>query len=253
VERLGLSAGDSVVQNLEVTVHGGSANREQIVVGAHYDTHTGTPGADDNASGVAGILVLARAFVGAHPDRTIRFVLFANEEAPFFQTEQMGSLVYAKALILARVEVVAMINLESIGYYSSAPGSQRYPQSMAEGHPSIGDFAAVVGNPASRELVERLGHLMSSATTLPIISDSLPEDLPGVGWSDHWSFWKLGVPAVMITDTAPFRNPHYHRATDLPEHLDFDRMARLVGALEQALLELSKSARPSTRTPHPAP
>jgi hypothetical protein len=238
--RQGYTIGTDVVQNIEAKVGGGRHGDESVVVGAHYDTEHGTPGADDNASGVAAVIELARLFRDKKPDRTILFVLFANEEAPFAQTEKMGSLVYAKDLVAAGTRVVAMLSLESIGYFSAEPGSQHYPTQLASRYPTTGDFIAVVGNEASRGLCENLTRTLKSSATLPVVGDVLPDAVPEASRSDHWAFWKLGLPAVMITDTAPFRNPHYHKPTDLPERLDFDRMARVVSGLAKTLEVLAK-------------
>jgi hypothetical protein len=240
--RQGYTIGTDVVQNIEAKVAGGRHGDESVVVGAHYDTERGTPGADDNASGVAAVLELARIYRDKKPDRTIRFVLFANEEAPFSQTEQMGSLVYAKDLVAHGTRVVAMLSLESIGYFSTEAGSQHYPPALSSRYPTTGDFIAVVGNEASRALCENLTRVLKRSATLPVVGDVLPDSVPEASRSDHWAFWKLGLPAVMVTDTAPFRNPHYHKATDLPDRLDFDRMARVVSGLARTLEVLATGA-----------
>jgi hypothetical protein len=241
--RQGYTIGTDVAQNIEAKVGGGRHGGESVVVGAHYDTEHGTPGADDNASGVAAVMELARLFRDKKPDRTIRFVLFANEEAPFSQTEQMGSLVYAKDLVAQGTRVVAMLSLESIGYFSTEPGSQHYPPQLSSRYPTTGDFIAIVGNEASRGLCESLTRELKRSATLPVVGDVLPDAVPEASRSDHWAFWKLGVPAVMVTDTAPFRNPHYHKATDLPDRLDFDRMGRVVSALAKAIDVLATGPR----------
>jgi hypothetical protein len=241
--RQGYTIGTDVVQNIEAKIGGGRHGDESVVVGAHYDTERGTPGADDNASGVAAVVELARLFRDKKPDRTIRFVFFANEEAPFAQTEQMGSLVYAKDLVAHGTRVVAMLSLESIGYFSTEPASQHYPPQLSARYPTTGDFIAVVGNEASRGLCENLTRELKSFATLPVVGDVLPDAVPEASRSDHWAFWKLGLPAVMVTDTAPFRNPHYHKATDLPDRLDFDRMSRVVAALAKAVEVLATGPR----------
>jgi hypothetical protein len=239
VERLGVVAGDAVTQNLEVVLAGGKRGTEQIIVGAHYDTHPGTPGADDNATGVAAVLALSRRFRDVKPDRTLRLVLFSNEELPHFQTPSMGRLAYAKRLKEDHATVVAMISLESLGYYTDAAGSQRYPAEVAGRYPTVGNFLGVVGLDSSRDVLDQVATAVTRAASLPVVADALPAEVPGVGWSDHWAFWQVGYPAVMITDTAPFRNPHYHRPTDLPKTLDFERLARAVAAIESAVVELA--------------
>jgi Zn-dependent M28 family amino/carboxypeptidase len=169
-------------------------------------------------------------------------VLFANEEAPFAQTEKMGSLVYAKDLVAQGTKVVAMLSLESIGYYSTEPQSQHYPPQLASRYPTTGNFIAVVGNEASRALCDNTTRTLQQSSTVPVVGDVLPDSVPEASRSDQWAFWRLGLPAVMITDTAPFRNPHYHTATDLPERLDFDRMARVVSGLAKTLDVLATGA-----------
>lgn len=233
--RQGYVIGTDVVQNIEAKVAGGRHGDESIVVGAHYDTEKGTPGADDNASGVAAVFELARTFRDKKPNRTVRFVFFANEEAPYTQTEQMGSLVYAKDLVAHGTRVVAMLSVESIGFYSGSAGSQHYPAALSSRYPTTGDFVAVVANEASRPLCQNLTQALKRAATLPVVGDVVPDAVPEGSRSDQWSFWKLDLPAVMITDTAPFRNPHYHKPTDLPDTLDFDRMSRVVAGLAKVL------------------
>lgn len=239
VHREGYEVGEVAAQNLATEVRGGARGSELVIVGAHYDSASGSPGADDNASGVAAVLALARRFAKTQPKRTLRFVWFVNEEPPFFQTPQMGSLVYAKALAARGETAVAMVSVESIGVFSDAPGSQRYPAPLAKKHPDVGNFVAVVGDERSAPLVDRFSAALSKGASLPVESDSLPAELPGVGWSDHWSFWQIGVPAIMVTDTAPFRYPHYHKPTDTPGRLDFDRMARVTQGLFVALSQLA--------------
>lgn len=237
VERQGYEVAGIAAQNLIVDV-GGRKERDQIVViGAHYDSAAGSPGADDNASGVAAVLALARRFRQTKPERTLRFVLFSLEEPPHFQTEQMGSLVFARTAAQRGDKVVMMLSIESIGFYSDAAGSQRYPAAIAARHPTTGNFLAVVGNPESGALVDGVVATLRAHSSLPVEGATLAEDV--AGWSDHWSFWQIGVAAAMVTDTAPFRNPHYHRATDTPEQLDFERMARAVAGLEHAVAELA--------------
>lgn len=221
--------------NLEVEIAGGSAASEIVVVGAHYDSVLGCPGANDNATGVAGVLALAGALAGSRPRRTLRFLAFANEEPPFFQTERMGSRVYARRCRQRGENVVAMLSLETIGYYSDAPGSQRYPPPLGLFYPSTGDFIAFVGNVSSRRLVRQVVEVFRQRGSIPSEAGALPAFLPGVGWSDHWAFWKEGYPALMVTDTAPFRYPHYHTTRDTPDRVDFDRCARVVAGLEEVV------------------
>lgn len=218
----------SPVPNFEVAIPGTTLPGEIVVVGAHYDAFQGTPGADDNASGVAAVLHLARTLRDTKPKRTIRLLFFVNEEPPAFWTPDMGSWVYAKRCRAANDNIVAMFSIESIGYYSDAPGSQKYPPPLSFLYPDTGNFIGFVSNLSSRPLNRRAITTFRATTTFPSEGANLPGWLHGVGWSDHWSFWKEGYSAIMITDTATFRNPHYHTPTDHPNTLDYDRMSRVV-------------------------
>lgn len=227
------------VRNLEVELVGSSSTAGIIVVGAHYDSVAGTFGADDNATGVAATLELARLLKPSRPRRTIRFVFFVNEEPPYFQTDEMGSLVYAHKLRRDAVQVSAMISLEMLGYYSDAPRSQKYPPLFSVLYPSRGDFIAFVGNTESRDLVRDATRRFRESTRFPSEGVAAPSNLPGVGWSDHWSFWQQGYPAIMITDTALFRNPYYHTFQDTAERLDFNKMARVVEGIRSVVETLA--------------
>jgi hypothetical protein len=238
LHRQGYEIDGIAAQDLAVEVVGAKNPDEIVIVGAHYDSAAGSPGADDDASGVAAVLALARRFKSATPERTLRFVFFALEEPPYFQTPNMTSLRYAKASESRGEHVVAMLSVESIGYFSDAAGSQRYPKPLAERYPTTGSFVAIVGNEASRGLVDIVTEAFRNRATIPVEGAALPENLPGVGASDHWSFWQTRVPAVMVTDTAPFRYEHYHKPSDTPDKLDFERMARVVAGLETALGEI---------------
>lgn len=227
------------VHNIEAVLPGSTLPQEIVVVGAHYDTCHETPGADDNASGVAATLALARRLAGKPQARTVRFVFFVNEEPPNFWTGEMGSLVYAKACKAAGDNVSAMISLESIGYYDTKPGSQHYPPPLSLAYPDRGDFIAIVGNLSSRSLTLRAVEHFRETTKFPCEGAALPTYLPGVGWSDHWSFWHEGYPAIMFTGTATFRNPNYHQPTDTPDTLDYERTARVVEGIERVVQELA--------------
>lgn len=226
--------------NIDVEIRGNAAPDEIVVVGAHYDSVDvdRCPGANDNGTGVAAVLALARALAGRALARTVRLAAFANEEPPYFQTEEMGSLVYARACRERGENVVAMASVETIGYYSDAEGSQSYPPPMSLFYPSRGDFVAFVGNVSSRALVRRAIEAFRGRVRFPSEGACLPGFIPGVGWSDHWAFWQAGYPAFMVTDTAPFRYPHYHTSADTPNQIDYARMARVVvglGAVVEAL------------------
>jgi Zn-dependent M28 family amino/carboxypeptidase len=219
-------------ENVEAVLAGHGPGDASIVVGAHYDSVVGSPGANDNASGVATLVELARTLRSTSPALGVRFVAFANEEPPFFDTgDGMGSVAYARGLEEPSKRVRAMLSLETVGFYSDAPGSQHYPPLVGWLYPDRGNFIGIIGNLGSRSLVRRTLDAFRRAVPLPAEGATLPAFVPGVSWSDHRSFWDVGVPAAMVTDTALFRDPHYHRATDTPERLDYHRMALLVTGL----------------------
>jgi hypothetical protein len=240
--RLGFEAGGLRFDNVEAEIPGGGRAAEVVVIGAHYDSVAFCPGANDNGTGVAALLALARALGGSRPERTLRFVAFANEEPPHFQTDAMGSLVYARELAARGHQVVAMLSLETLGHYDDAPGSQAYPFPFSAFYPDRGDFLAVVGNVASRALVREVVAILRERSSLPTEGAAPPGVVPGVGWSDHWSFWQEGYPAVMLTDTAPFRYPHYHTAADTADKVDYDRLARAVAGIEHVVRALARVA-----------
>ncbi|MFO0834724.1 MAG: M28 family peptidase [Phycisphaerales bacterium] len=229
----------TTVPNLEVEIRGTETPDEIVVIGAHFDSFQGTPGADDNASGVAALLAWAAREAGHARARTVRFVAFVNEEPPAFQTADMGSWVYAKKCRESKDNIVAMLSLEAIGYYRDEEGSQHYPWPLGVFYPDRGDFVAMVGNWSSRELVRECVGTFRSATKFPCEGAAPPGLIPGVGWSDHWAFWQEGYPALMVTATAPFRNANYHQPSDTPDTLDYERMARVVEGLERVLDELA--------------
>lgn len=236
-------------RNLEATLPGGSRAEEIVLLGAHYDSMAGSPGADDNATGVAAILELARLLKKERFDRTIRFVAFTNEELPFFSTDHMGSRVYAREARRRGNKIVAMISIESIGYYASEPGSQHYPAPLHLFYPDRGDFIAFVGNVRWGALVRRSIKGLRETTPFPSEGVAAPSRMPGVYWSDHDSFWREGYPAMMVTDTVPFRNPHYHLPTDLPETIDYVRLARVVHGLAGVARRLAESGEPTPSLP----
>jgi Zn-dependent M28 family amino/carboxypeptidase len=233
------SSNGQKVTNLEAILLGDDAASGAVIVGAHYDCVPGTVGADDNATGVAAILELARMLHDSKLRKTIRFVLFVNEEPPFFQTDTMGSLVYARQLKRENAAVSAMLSLEMLGYYSEASGSQKYPAALGWLYPSQGNFIGFVGKADSPELVRRAIRSFRETTSFPSEGVAAPVEWPGVGWSDHWSFWQAGYPAIMITDTAIFRNPYYHTPRDTADKLDFAKMARVVEGIRRVVEDLS--------------
>ena len=229
------------VRNIEVEIRGGDRASEIVVVGAHYDSVLGAPGANDNGSGVAAVLELARLLKDAKPARTLRCVLFVNEEPPFDRTDVMGSRVYARRARERGENIVAMFSLETIGWYSEQPGSQRYPFPLNLFYPSTGDFIAFVSNLASRALLHETIASFRRHAGIPSEAVAAPAWIPGVDWSDHWSFWQEGWPALMVTDTAPYRYPHYHSGTDTPDKVDYERLARVVTGLHGMLRELAEA------------
>lgn len=232
------SVDGKVVANLEAEVKGATAPQEIVIIGAHYDSAPGTPGADDNASGVAALLELARRSANLHPARTLRFVAFVNEEAPYFQGDQMGSVVYARRSKERREKIVAMVSLETIGYYSDQPESQLYPAPLGRLYPDTGNFIGFVSNWNSQSLLRTAIGAFRGSTRFPSEGVAAPALIPGIGWSDQWAFWQEGYPALMVTDTALYRYPHYHQPSDTPEKIDYDRLARVVPGLGKVIEEL---------------
>jgi hypothetical protein len=228
---------DREVRNVEAERRGRDA--ELVIVGAHYDSVGACPGANDNATGVAAALELARRFRDRAPARTIRFVFFVNEEPPHFQTEMMGSLVYARRCRVRQERVAAMLSLETLGCYA---GRQRYPFPFSLFYPSEGNFVGFVGNLGSRALVRRAIGAFRRHAAFPSEGVAAPAWIPGIGWSDQWAFWEQGFPAVMVTDTAPYRYPHYHTLGDTPDRVDFEGLARVVDGLAAVVEELAGAA-----------
>jgi len=228
------AVGIATVSNVYAEVLGKSGSGT-VVIGAHYDSVPGSPGADDNASGVAVMLELARRFKDFNSPYTIRFVAFANEESPWFGTASMGSVQHAERAIDRGDEIVAMLSLEMLGFYDSRENSQRYPEGFGLFYPSTGDFVSFVGNARSRSLVHELVSGFRERARLPSEGAAVPEIVKDITRSDQFAFWRHGIPGVMITDTANFRNPHYHQSTDVAETLDYSAMAHLVEGLAHAI------------------
>ena len=220
--------------NVEAEIPGES--NQLLVVGAHYDTAFDSPGANDNASGVAVLLELAKVLSsGAVPQKTIRLVAFSNEEPPYFNTAGMGSQVYAQDLVDDGQNVVGMLSLETLGFYLEEQGSQKYPFPFSLIYPSTGNFIGFVGDLSSRSFTRQVVADFRELARIPSEGVVSPASIPGIGWSDHSSFWKVGIPALMVTDTAPFRYPHYHQVSDTFDKLDYDRMAILTEDLAKML------------------
>jgi len=239
VERQGYEVGEILAMNLSVSVAGGERGDELIVVGAHYDSAEGSPGADDNASGAAAVLALARHYRNLHPSRSLRFVEFVNAEQPYYKTDDMGSARYAKALAARSERVVGMLGIDNIGYYSDAPGSQHYPAALAPRYPRAGRFVAFAGQGASELLLQRVVTTFRGRASIPAEAVELPADMKDANGSDTWSFRRFGFPAVAVSDTGAFRYPHYRTAQDTPDKLDYGRMARVVAGLEDVIDQLA--------------
>lgn len=215
-------------------------NSEIIVVGAHYDSVVGAPGADDNASAVAGLLELSRIIKNKNTKKTIRFVAFTNEEPPFFYTKEMGSRVYVKEISKNKENIVAMLCLEMIGYYTEQEKSQKYPLWFLKFfYPSKGNFIGFVGNLSSIKLVRKTKKLFKKHSNFPVETLVAPTFLPGISLSDHSSFWKKGYKAIMVTDSAFYRNPNYHTANDTPDTLNYKSIAEVVDGLAKVIEDLS--------------
>ena len=226
--------------NLEVTRSGRRFREQILLVGAHYDSVSGSPGANDNGTGVAALLELSRLFAEASPGRSLRFVAFVNEEPPFFNWGSMGSMVYAKAAHKRGDDIRLAISLETLGYYSDEPGSQRYPPFFRFFYPDQGNFIAFVSNFRSRGWLKRALAAFKASSDFPLESVATFEFVPGIGWSDHLSFWRQGYPALMITDTAPYRYPHYHRPSDTPDKIDYSSLARVTDGLRGMMTLLAQ-------------
>jgi Zn-dependent M28 family amino/carboxypeptidase len=235
------TAAGKTVRNLEVEIAGTLLPDEVVLIGAHYDSVQGSPGANDNASGVAALLEIARLLKRKRPARTVRFVAFVNEEPPFFYSAKMGSRVYARRARERGDNIVAMLSLETIGYYVDAKGSQHYPLPMFWlFYPDTGDFIAFVGNLSARALVQQSLGSFRRHTHFPSEGIAAPGWMAGIHWSDHWPFWQEGYPALMVTDTAPFRYPHYHTGADTPDKIDYPRLARVTAGLARVTVDLAK-------------
>jgi hypothetical protein len=231
------------VRNIEVVLSppDSDASTPSLVIGAHYDSAGEAPGANDNATGTAAIIELARLLKGMNLKATrVRFVLFVNEEPPYDRTPNMGSWRSAVALKERGEPVIGMISLETLGCFSDKPGTQKYPPPFGLIFPSTANFIALVAMPGSRSFLHDVVGAFRRHTEMPTIGGTAPDQIAGIGWSDHWSFWKQGFPAIMITDTALFRYPHYHKRTDTPDKVDYAKLARITLGMEQTIRDLAR-------------
>lgn len=225
--------------NLVVEQQGTRQAGRIILVGAHYDSVIGSPGANDNATGVAVLLEMSRALRQETLARTVRFVAFVNEEPPYFLTEDMGSRRHARRARERGEDIRAMLSLETLGYYSNTADSQRYPFPFGAFYPRTGNFLGVVGNLSSRGLVVEFLRQFMTVSDFPVEGIATFEWIPGIYWSDHWSFWEEGYPALMLTDTAPFRYPEYHSLRDLPERVNGPEFARAAHGIIRAVRRMA--------------
>lgn len=232
--------GGKVYSNVIVSLHGVKYPDETVIIGAHYDSVYGTPGADDNASAVAVLLEMCRALKSFSPGRTLKLIFFFLEEPPVFRTEHMGSYVYAKEAKARNENIKSMICLEMVGYYTDKKDGQTFPLPLMNMmYSTTPDFIAVVGNLRSRNLVNKVKNSLKNASGIPVETLITVSIVPGVDFSDHRSFWKMGYPAVMITDTAFYRNPNYHAESDTIDTLDFNKISDLLRGLLQVAKDLT--------------
>lgn len=239
VERVEYDVSATRCANLVVTCEGHARQNEILLLGAHYDSVIGSPGANDNGSGVATLLEMSRLFRAVEPELTVRFVAFVNEEPPFFWTRQQGSMVYAELARRRGDDIRLMVSLETIGCYSDEPGSQSYPPLFGFFYPSCGNFIGMVSDFRSRAAMQRLAEAFRANSNFPLQTASTFRFIPGVSWSDHRSFWRQGYRAVMVTDTAFYRYRHYHAPSDTPDKLAYPKLARVTSGLFAAFAMLA--------------
>jgi hypothetical protein len=223
--------------NLEVTRPGGP---QIILIGAHYDSVKGSPGANDNGSGVAAMLELSRIFAAENPARTLRFVAFVNEEPPFFQTKREGSRVYAEAARQRGDDIRAMISLETMGWFSEAGGSQHYPSPLFKlFYPTRGTFIGFISDFGSRLMMQQAAAAFQAHASFPVECCAIPFGRAGADLSDHAEFWRVGYPALMVTDTAMFRYPFYHTKEDTPDKVNYRALAQITTGMAGVVKTLS--------------
>jgi hypothetical protein len=237
------TAGGRSVRNVEATrePRSGGAGAASFIIGAHYDSYEDSPGANDNGTGTAAVLEIARLLKDWQGENTrLRLVLFVNEEPPYYRTEAMGSWRYAKRLSEKGERVHGMISLETLGAFYDKPGSQAYPPPFGLIFPSTGNFIAFVAMPGSRGLLHEVLGAFRKNAAFPTIGGVAPDAVPGIGWSDHWSFKEFGYRAIMVTDTALYRYPHYHLPSDTPDKIDYGKLARITKGFELVVRDIVK-------------
>ena len=230
--------------NLEVTCPGERYPGRILLIGAHYDSARGAPGANDNASAVAALLEMSRLFKLQHPTISVRFVAFVNEEPPFSFRSKQGSMVYAKMAKARGDDIALMVAMDCIGCYSDQAGSQHYPPFFRFFYPSEGNFLAVVSNLASRHSMHMFVEQFHMVSDFPLEHLATTSFVPGVSWSDHRSFWKQGYRALLITDTAFYRYRHYHSASDTPDKISYPRFTQAVISLHNTFSRIAASGLP---------
>jgi len=227
-------------RNVIAEITGSLRPEEIIIVGAHYDSVYDCPAANDNGSGVAALLVIAQLLAKSPCEKTVRFVAFTNEEPPFFDSDDMGSRPYARACMERGEKIVGMLCLETLGYYTNAPNSQKLPHPIFKLFcPTTGNFVTFVSNFKSKSLLKRSVVAFRNAVEFPSQALALPEAITGVSFSDHSAFWRCGYPAIMVTDSAFYRYPHYHTAEDTADKIDYELMARVVAGLAAVVADLA--------------
>lgn len=227
---------DRLFENIEFELPGSSDSDEIILLGAHYDS-CDCPGANDNGSGVAALLELARILKDKPLRKTVKFVAFTNEEH-YFGSNGMGSYYYAKRCRQRKENISVMLALETIGYYSDENGSQKFPFGLKYFYPDRGNFIAFVSDTDSKAMLKKVVKTFRQSAKFPSQGLAAPRWIKGVSWSDHEQFWKQGYKALMVTDTAPFRYPHYHKASDTPDKIDYDKTAMVVFGLSKVVLRI---------------
>ncbi len=226
--------------NIEAVLAGSEPDGGDIVIGAHYDSEFDTPGANDNGTGVAAVLAIANDLKDYRPKSSLRFVAFANEEAQFFNTDGMGSMVYARALKAQGRHINLMFSLETMGYFTAGAGSQRYPEELQDlGLPDQGNFLAFVSREDCLPQLEKTVSAFRLFSNVPCEMLAADENIQGVSLSDHMSFWKQGYPAIMVTDTAPYRYPHYHQPQDTPDKINMKVYKEAVLGLTATIAHLA--------------
>lgn len=239
VEMQEFTVGEQVYRNVRALY--GPRNGARILIGAHYDVAGEHAGADDNASGIAALIEIGRRLTQHELSVPIELVAYTLEEPPFFRTESMGSAIHARALKAEGIELRGLINLEMVGYFTDAPDSQDYPiESMRRAYPTVGNFITVVGRNEDAAFATEVQAAMNAANDLNTVILLAPPNLTGVDFSDHLNYWAEDFTAVMITDTAFYRNPNYHEATDTAETLDYERMDQVVEAVVAAVAKLAE-------------